>query len=181
MPSNKLAGSVLFQEAVDRARAIAHEVPKLGFHEAKESPAYSVDLVRFEGKHLSQAYGKRFIYRDQKGRWNAIDALVSGERLTGIAVHTPAAAAQWVATLRNTRRRRNPEADFTKPAFVMTPGYNLHFISFPKPTSRKPVHHLHLHDGLRPKARARLIGPAELEEFHEQLNDRFADILESQR
>ena len=132
MPSARFVQAVLFQEVLDRAQRHLARGSQAAVPRSKEKCSLRNQIsVRFEGKDRLRAYGKRFMYRDQKGRWNAIDALISGERLTGIALRTPAAAAKWVATLRNTRRRRNPEADFTRPAFIMTPGYNLHFVSFP--------------------------------------------------
>ncbi len=170
MAKSKTKPGITFQDSLNRAQAIAAAVPRLSVPTPRGDPTYTVALVRFEGENKLQPYGKRFLYRDQEGAWVAIDALISDGRLTGIALHASKVATQWVATLRSSRRRKNPDINFSTPAFVMTPGYNLHFLSFSGHTGRKPKHHIPLHDGLRPKARTKLLNAADLKALHNKLS-----------
>lgn len=171
MSGRKTSDAALFEQTLTRARAIAREIPRLRVHEPKGTWTYAIDLRRFAGANRLEPYGRRFLYRDLQGRWMAIDALVSSGCLVGVGFHPSSVAANWVSTITKARRRKHPEADLTRPIFLMTPGFNLHFLSFSKKGGKTPVFYLHLHDGVRPKPRARFIESARLKSFHVMLED----------
>lgn len=170
--SKRAVTQAVWDSALERARAIAAVVPEFVFAEPKGEPEHVAGLARFDVKVQPQPYGCRFLYRDVDGDWHALDALTSAKQVVGIAAHKPEVARQWVAMLKKTRRRMDADMDFARPSFVMTPGFSLHFVSFPKQAGKKPVRHLPLHDGLQAKPRAKLLDQVELTRAREPLNPR---------
>lgn len=165
----------LFQRALDRAAAISVEIPTMSFGTPRADPFYVADLVRFDGTKLLRPYGRRFLYRDDSGAWQAVDALLSKGNLIGIALHGPAAAEPWARTLRDARRRKAQDVDPESAAFVMTPGFNLHFLSFSTAKKRIRCHHLRLDDGLRTKPRSKFLKSPDLKRLYQGLLGRRGD------